>query len=481
MASFVTKHPKTGWRYQRHIPKDVRPLLGGRKVSVRYIPAMPRREAERLSRSYAVSDDESWKKLRGLSAAESAHLIASGGLEKTRGSIPVLESLLEAIRYSHAQTTRSDPRETAKAVKRMFEMSPDRPPLQVTVTPEFVALHNHDHLQKLKDSERETSELIQRRTSVLKRVVLEDSEYSLNGLLALWVKVREPKSSRKHALTIERLKSVIGDMDYRAVTADHIAQFRDHLETLGLSKRSQFSYLSHIKTLFSAAVSERKIPDQDNPTRGIQVRGKRPSDKASDDRPFTGAQERLILAKAEETKFGGKRHAEVMWMLRLLAWTGARPNEIAQLRKRDVRRESGIPLIHIREDHHEQSVKTGEARKIPLPAAVVGFLDFAEKAKTDFVFAAFPYDKNNGRRAWLTSNFGAFLRKKCEITDPQQTLYSFRHRFIDATRDAGEPMTEELSKALTGHSTGDVHGKYGKGAGLKTLAEAMAKVDPLAD
>jgi hypothetical protein len=110
---------------------------------------------------------------------------------------------------------------------------------------------------------------------------------------------------------------------------------------------------------------------------------------------------------------------------------------------------------------------------------VADFVEFAEKANTDFVFAAFPYDKNNGRAAWLVSNFSRFLRVTCGISNPQQTLYSFRHRFVDATRDAGIP--EELSKALTGHSTGDVHGKYGRGAGFRVLSDAMAKVNPMAD
>jgi integrase len=135
-------------------------------------------------------------------------------------------------------------------------------------------------------------------------------------------------------------------------------------------------------------------------------------------------------------------------------------------------------LIHIRADHPEQSVKTGKGRIVPLHPSVQEFIAFAE-TKDDFVFDTFPYDKNNGRIAYIGQRFGKFLREVCEIIEPQKTLYSFRHRFVDATRNA--EVSEEMSKVLTGHSSGDIHGKYGRGPALKKLAEAISKVNPLAD
>ena len=233
-----------------------------------------------------------------------------------------------------------------------------------------------------------------------------------------------------------------------------------------------------MKALFSAAVSTNKLTV--NPIFGVRVHGNpRRLFVDRNDRPFSGVEERLILKKAAETKLGGKRHQDVMWMLRLLIWTGARPREIAQLRKPDVYTESGVPLIHIREGHPLQSVKTSHARKVPLHSEVANFIAYANKASGDFIFGSFSHDKNNGRSAWLVNNFGKFLRETCGITDRKKTLVSARHRFIDATRDA--EMSTEMSKALVGHSTGDVHGKYGRGAGLITLAEAVETLNPLKD
>ncbi|MGE0853525.1 MAG: hypothetical protein AB7O44_28590 [Hyphomicrobiaceae bacterium] len=105
-------------------------------------------------------------------------------------------------------------------------------------------------------------------------------------------------------------------------------------------------------------------------------------------------------------------------MLRLAIYTGARINEIAQLRKRDVRRytdgQYDFPYIHIREGHPEQSVKgkKGEdnSRKVPLhpalydaeqPGFVGNFVTYADASETDFIFGAFEWHRESGRAAWL--------------------------------------------------------------------------------
>jgi integrase len=481
MASFLTPHPKAGWRYQRHIPKELRPMLGGRTTSVKYIPAMSRRDAEKQARAFATQDDELWSKLRQLSATEAAHLASSGGLDKVRQSAPDLEFWLRVWRHQQTTFAGMDPRKTIREYGQQIGIDPARLPDEIG--PEKTALMMYDGLRGAKDRERQTLEALQRHDSVLRKLIPQASEFSLDGLFQLWIKVREPRLTHRHDAIIKKFRDVIGDVDYRLVTQADIAKFRDHLATLQLSKESQGNYLTRLKALFSAAVNANKIAT--NPAAGVNVFGKKPRLKASEDRPFTGAEVRLILEKAEATKLGGQiggrgkeRHTEIMWMLRLLAWTGARPNEIAQLRKCDAGVDNGVSFIHIREGHPEQSVKTGDSRKVPLHKAVADFVSYAHKAD-DFVFAAFPYNRINGRAAWLKSIFGRFLRQTCEVTEDSKTLYSLRHRFIDATRNAG--VSEEMSKALTGHSTGDVHGRYGKGFDLRVLAEAMAKVNPLAD
>jgi integrase len=167
-----------------------------------------------------------------------------------------------------------------------------------------------------------------------------------------------------------------------------------------------------------------------------------------------------------------------MWLLRLAVYTGARINEIAQLRRDNVRVEAGVPLIEFCEGHSQQSIKTGEARKVPLHPAIGDFLAYAKAAKGEFIFGAFPHDKNNGRAATLISTFGKFLRETCEIADTNLTLHSMRKRFADACIVAG--LSAVSSRVLIGHAGDDVHAKvYETGPGLRLLAQDVAKLDPL--
>ncbi len=172
-------------------------------------------------------------------------------------------------------------------------------------------------------------------------------------------------------------------------------------------------------------------------------------------------------------KFGRNRHIEVMWLIKLAIYTGARVNELAQLRKPDVFSKP-VPYIHIREGGNGQSVKTGKARKVPLHSAVAGFVNFAMASETDFIFDVFPDDDVNHRAGWLIANFGPFLRKVCDITDRNITLHSTRHRFADAGRNAGisEQRIKELKDGVKG---------YGSGTDIRELAKSVELMNPLAD
>ena len=216
-----------------------------------------------------------------------------------------------------------------------------------------------------------------------------------------------------------------------------------------------------------------------NPAAGIQTRvgGRKAGTKAR--HPFTGAQLRLILEKAEETQFGGKkRHADALWALRVAIWAGARIGEVCQLRKEDVTVLDGVPVIMIRAEHPEQSVKNdNSARHVPLhPAIADGFLAHARGAG-DWVFTSFTHCKSHGRAGWIIDAFPALRRGGCGLNDPKLTVHSIRHSFIDAMRRADIP--EDRRKCIVGHAGKDVHSRYGLGAGLKALASEVARIDPM--
>ena len=61
-----------------------------------------------------------------------------------------------------------------------------------------------------------------------------------------------------------------------------------------------------------------------------------------------------------------------------------------------------------------------------------------------------------------------------QFDDVEVTLHSLRHTFKDLARDAG--ISEEIHKFITGHSAGDVSGKYGIGPSLKTRYDAIMSI-----
>ena len=173
-------------------------------------------------------------------------------------------------------------------------------------------------------------------------------------------------------------------------------------------------------------------------------------------------------------------------MLRLLAFSGAAPNEIAQLQGGDVYEQDGVKVFHIRDTdaitqqpHPKKSEKRDVRRRVvPLHPDVMDFFDYAQRFPGDaFIFGNFTWNKYNGRAAWLISEFPRFLRHDCEIIDATRhlKLYSFRHRFHNAMDEAEIP--DKIQRRLVGHSK-DIHGRYGGGE-LKNLAYWIAQIKPM--
>jgi hypothetical protein len=225
-----------------------------------------------------------------------------------------------------------------------------------------------------------------------------------------------------------------------------------------------------------------------NPFRGLTIR--------IDDRhetqqrmPFSEAQLGALFADPIFTDgkrpLGGGGDAS-FWFPLIGLMTGARLNEIAQLRIADIRKdpESGIWFMDIGTEGG-RSIKTASSRRqVPLHGELIrlGILRYRDallatkgKKDTDSLWPAVKSDDGFYSATAFTKFFGRFLRKTVGITDTRIVFHSFRHTFKRLARDAG--LTEELHDALTGHAgNGGVGRGYGAGFGLKTLHEAIGRI-----
>src|SRR5262245_9230384 len=107
--TYLSQHPRGGWRYQRFIPSDLRPLLGGRQMHVKYIRAMKRQDALKEARRLATQDDRSWDALRQLSPQERAQLAAHGGLDGLKQTVAGLEEEIATFRRIYNSARAMEP------------------------------------------------------------------------------------------------------------------------------------------------------------------------------------------------------------------------------------------------------------------------------------------------------------------------------------------------------------------------------------
>ncbi len=184
---------------------------------------------------------------------------------------------------------------------------------------------------------------------------------------------------------------------------------------------------------------------------------------------FTEAQ----IAKAMSHANGLPTTSWQRWGLSLLAITGARVGEVAQLKKEDIKQVDGCWCIDINENDPGKSLKNRySARLVPLTDGAFGFdlPSFLEAVKA----GALPSD--NGVNAMNASRYlGALLKKALgEDRLETQSLHSLRHSMATRLQSKGTPLT--FAQAILGHASGSIsYDTYGKnGVPIKALAGVLS-------
>lgn len=158
------------------------------------------------------------------------------------------------------------------------------------------------------------------------------------------------------------------------------------------------------------------------------------------------------------------------WIPLLLYYTGARREELAQLRTTDVVRTGAeAPCLSILanddESDGERGVKTkGSRRLIPLHPDLIrlGFIEYVV-GLSDANAQVFPGLKADPR-GYFGANFGKrwaeYLREVVGLKASATPSHGFRHTFKTLCREVG--IAEDVHDAITGHSTGMVARGYGE-------------------
>lgn len=170
------------------------------------------------------------------------------------------------------------------------------------------------------------------------------------------------------------------------------------------------------------------------------------------------------------------------WLPLIGMFTGARLNELCQLRLEDVKVVDGIWCFWIAGEG-DKTVKTDAAnRLVPLHPELhrLGLVDYVEALRRRGEKQLFPeIEKGAGGYASdkPTKWFARFLRKTlgAETVEREHLVFhSFRHTVKDAMREAG--IDERMQDALIGHENKHVSSVYGKGYGARRRFEELSKI-----
>lgn len=297
---------------------------------------------------------------------------------------------------------------------------------------------------------------------------------SLTKLADKWEAERKPDGRSVAAMrrVIRRFEQMVGKLAAPAITKAHAIQFKDKLLESGQTAVNTNKQLDVLNALLNYGVANNHM--EVNPARGVKVAVKR---KAKDARhPFDLPALQAIFGGSVYTKGEYPEHIGYEashWIPLLALFYGARREELCQLRPEDVYEETYLDangadarvwVLRITDSEDKsQGVKTVESvRRVPLHAELVarGFLDFVARQKgKSRLFSHLKADEHGDEGAAFGKWFSKYLRNECRVKNRKMVFHSFRHSFKDHCRALEIP--EEVSDALSGHSSGKVSRDYG--------------------
>lgn len=317
---------------------------------------------------------------------------------------------------------------------------------------------------------------------LLKRFV--PAKQGVTALHAYWrslVPQRPERSVIEFEVTANSFDEVIG-LPVNQLTRADVATYRDHLLRQGLKPSTVVKRLGHLSAMLQTYVDAGRL--EHNVARRMRVPR---SDTSMSRLPFATEHLTAIFGShvyATRRRYRGGGGEAAAWVPALALATGARLEELCQLRVGDVRLDATLgALLDISGDGVSTRVKTlGSNRVIPLHTELVriGFLKYVAQCRDrgqDWLFADLHADRFGHRSGNFGKWFGRYLRDPdgCGIGDARLVFHSFRHSFKTLCRLARIP--EDVHDSLTGHVS--VGGAVGRRYGvipLEVLVDAVRSI-----
>lgn len=296
--------------------------------------------------------------------------------------------------------------------------------------------------------------------------------HTLSSIVPEMHRERNPREATKqdHLRVVKEFTALHGDMPLVQITKEHVRSFVRHVagnqfKGRPIAPSTVKQRLEKLSTILQYAASVDAV--EHNVAKAVQApKDTRPlSDQTY--KPFDKGEVRKIIAVATPIwaarNYGIKRtrqfrKADFTTALHILIWTGARPEEICQLRLADVDLERmGLVITNESDDlpvkprqlKNEESVR-GIPIHLKLLPRLKAHVEFVNSlSDSGLLFPSFSPERENGRYARPLSLEWTQTPREHITTDPQKSLYSLRHSWAGEAKRIGMPDSKR--NAIMGH------------------------------
>lgn len=308
-----------------------------------------------------------------------------------------------------------------------------------------------------------------------------ERETRLTELFEAYVAERRPAAStiKSFRQKITSFVEFLGHDNAEKVTPVDIVAWKNELLARDNGKGSTLSaktvndtYLSIIRTVFSWGYENEQVSA--NPASRVKVRA--PKKVSTRSKALTDQEAKTILRASLCTptkNLSTERAFAQRWVPWLCAYTGARVNEITQLRAEDFQEIDGVKVLQITPE--AGSVKNYEARSVPIhPHLIEQGLWEEVRQKTGPLFFDRSRHRGGSEGNPQSKKVGEHLARWVRglgIDHPEvQPNHGWRHRFKSVARNVA--MSPEIRDAIQGHAPrteGEAYGDISPTAMLREI------------
>ena len=294
---------------------------------------------------------------------------------------------------------------------------------------------------------------------------------SINDVFERWKRERQPSASTVSTWRgcVAGFAAHLGHEDMARVTRADVVAWKDALIDRNLSPKTiAGGHLATLNTLYRFAVENGLVSE--NPVEGVKLRHKR---RAGASRlPYDDPEVARILSLSRLEELSYRR-----WLPWLMALSGARVGEIAQLWGRRIVAIEGIPSMHIAPAEDGGSLKNeGSERTIPIHPAILdqNFLKFVASKGDGPLFYNRRASGQKHPSKGVANHLASWIRSLGFTDTRKAPNHAFRHWFKSTCMKEG--IQNSLADAIQGH-----RGKRGEAdryrhADVRTMAEVIARL-----